>query len=318
MAATAGTTHIDCACHRLNTSIDTAWKKVVSQNCDLERLNTDCHELVRFANQASGIQSNLPKSLKHGGETRPWRSLTDMFSSILDSREALIPMLRDRKKEQLIARIDVDLLKDVVSFMSIFPSLFDILEYANIPTLQNSLPVYYTLHEAWQPHHLDSEAIGLMKKEFLAALTDKYWSSLTMLHFVATYLDPTLRGFVFVKKQVDRQGFLNQVRDALRTMAIEPALSPVSSSASSIVTEMPSTSSGEAIAEPGPQHKKLKVDPFSWCRSSVQRYYTCIPYCYEGLFLIISPYSNVNPFGVKNGWHCPHTLRRKLKSPQTM
>lgn len=277
MAATAGTTHIDCACHRLNTSIDTAWKKVVSQNAELERLNTDSHDLVRFANQASGIQSNLPKSLKHGGETRPWRSLSDIFSSILESREALIPLLRDRKKEQLIARLDVDLLQDVVSFFSAFPPLFDILEYADIPTLQNSSPVYYTLYEAWQPQRHDSEATGLMKKEFLAALPDKYWSSLTMLHFVATYLDPTLRGFGFAKKQVDRQGFLNQVREALRTMAIEPGPSPAPSissawSASGSVNETLSNSTGESVADTGPQHKKkMKVDPFSWCRSSAQR-----------------------------------------------
>ena len=42
------------------------------------------HALVKFVNQASGIQSERLGSTttpKHGGETRPWRSLHSMFSS---------------------------------------------------------------------------------------------------------------------------------------------------------------------------------------------------------------------------------------------
>ncbi len=51
------------------------------------------------------------------------------------------------KKENLISRLDVDLLREVVDFLNVFASLFDMLEFANIPTLQNTLPVYYTLYE---------------------------------------------------------------------------------------------------------------------------------------------------------------------------
>lgn len=177
---------------------------------------------MRYVNQASGIQSKLPTSLKHGGETRPWRSLTAMFSSISQSRDTLVPLLRARQKEHLITRIDVDLLNEVVSFLDVFPSLFDISEYANLPNLQNSLPVYYMLHEAWQPQPLDTLSVALMKKEFLAALTNKYWGSLNMLHFVATFLDPTLRRFTFVRNVADRKGFFKQVTDCLQTLAEEP------------------------------------------------------------------------------------------------
>lgn len=62
IAATASKTHIDCACHRLNTSIDTAWKKALSRNTDLHQLDSFCHDLVKYVNQSSGIQSVLPIS----------------------------------------------------------------------------------------------------------------------------------------------------------------------------------------------------------------------------------------------------------------
>jgi len=77
--------------------------------------------------------------LKHGGETRPWCNLSGMFSSTAASHEVLVRELKTRKKEHLVAHIDVDLLNDVVAFLSVFPPLFDILEYANVPTMQNAL-----------------------------------------------------------------------------------------------------------------------------------------------------------------------------------
>ena len=235
----------------------------MSKDVEFHQLDSFCHDLVKYANQASGIQSNLPTSLKHGGETRPWRSLSAMFSSVSKSRDALIPLLRARKKEQLIARIDVDLLNEVVLFLDVLPSLFDILEYANIPTLQNSLPVYYTLYEAWQPQFSDSRSVALMKREFLMALTDKYWNSLNMLHFVATFLDPSLRQFLFVKNLTDRQGFFKQVKESLLSLAEESvAVTAATSTQLTEVTEASDISS--TTVQPQPPVKKMKSSPFDW------------------------------------------------------
>jgi len=304
VAATATKTHVDCSCHRLNTSVDTAWKKILTMDAELRQLDSFCHDLVRYVNQASGIQSLLPTSLKHGGETRPWRSLSSMFSSISKSREALVPILRARKKEQLIARIDIDLLNEVVTFLDVFPSLFDILEYANIPTLQNSLPVYYTLYEAWQHKPSDSSSVRLMKTEFLAALTNKYWNSLNMLHFVATYLDPSLRAFAFVTKSADRQGFFKQVKDCLLSMAKETQTpSQQTAATSNSVTQVslqsevnPSSESSETLEASSSTlsmpMKKLKTGPFHWFQTAsvnVSRldiffhnhiFYQCLTFCY--------------------------------------
>jgi len=212
VAATASKTHVDCACHRLNTVIDTAWKNVLSLNKEISDLDKFCHDIVSYANKTSGLQSCLPTTLKHGGETRPWRSLSGMFSSISASQDALVRELKPRKKEHLIARIDIDLLHEVVTFLSIFPSLFDILEYANVATLQNVLPVYYTLYRAWQPDFDDTDKLSELKRQFLTVLDNKYWTSITMLHFAATFLDPSLKHFRFVTNLDDRDGFFRQVR----------------------------------------------------------------------------------------------------------
>ena len=157
ICATLAKTHIDCACHRINTAIDIAWKQAMDSNLELMLLDKSAHTLVKFVNQASGIQSELPTTLKHGGETRPWRSLHSMFSFILVSREDLVTELRKRKRENLVYHIDIDLLRDVVEFLSVFSDLFDMLEYANEPTLQNVVPIYYTLYELWQIKEEDCE-----------------------------------------------------------------------------------------------------------------------------------------------------------------
>ena len=97
ICTTKSKTHVDCSCHRLNTAIDTARKQDMAQDDNIQQLNTFSHKLVKYVNQASGIQSNVSVSLKHKGEAHPWRSLSDMFSSISRSHEALIPQVRERK-----------------------------------------------------------------------------------------------------------------------------------------------------------------------------------------------------------------------------
>ena len=99
-------------------------------------LDLFCHELIRFVNHSSGIQSNLPTTLKHGGLTRPWRSLLCMFVSILKSHDALVIELRNPKKEHIISRIQIDLLRDVVDFLEPLSTFFVMLEFANVQTLQ--------------------------------------------------------------------------------------------------------------------------------------------------------------------------------------
>ena len=99
------------------------------------------------------MQSELPMSLKKGGKTRPWRSLVNMFSSIQENLKAteingevpLQSMLRKRGRLNLLDAINKEVLSDVLEFLQCVNSVFDILEYAKQPTLQNVVPAFYLL-----------------------------------------------------------------------------------------------------------------------------------------------------------------------------
>ena len=72
------------------------------------------NNLVEFVKKSSGIQYNLPITLKNGGKTHPWCSLINKFSSIFKSFDALRPILRDKKQENLIVNINILLVEEVL------------------------------------------------------------------------------------------------------------------------------------------------------------------------------------------------------------
>ena len=80
-------------------------------------LDDSADRLVKFAKKSGGIQYNLPATLKSGGKTRPWRRLISKFSSILTSFDALRPLLRDRKGDDLLVNVDVVLLEEVLKIL---------------------------------------------------------------------------------------------------------------------------------------------------------------------------------------------------------
>ena len=84
--------------------------------------------------KSGGIQytCNLPATLKSGEKIRPWRSLISKFSSILTSYEALKPLLRDKRREDLIISIENSLLEEVLEILKKIESTFDIPEFSYI------------------------------------------------------------------------------------------------------------------------------------------------------------------------------------------
>ncbi|KAI6657847.1 hypothetical protein LOD99_589 [Oopsacas minuta] len=56
-------------------------------------------------------------------------------------------------------------------------------------------------------------------------LVQKVWTSLNSIHFIATYLDPTLKSFLFVKNKQDRIIFLKTAREGI-TLAFKEKLIP--------------------------------------------------------------------------------------------
>jgi len=97
------------------------------ESTELYSLNECADCLVKFVKKSGEIQYNLPATLKSDGKTRPWCSLISKFSSILTSFDALRPLLRDRKRDDLLVNIDVVLLEEVLKILQKAEAMFDIL-----------------------------------------------------------------------------------------------------------------------------------------------------------------------------------------------
>ena len=166
--------------------IDTAWVELKRLNEDITDADKHSRELKRYVHQTAGVQATLSMSLKGGGETRPWRSLSKMFKSISVSHEVLRQQLRERRKEHYINRIDIDLVREVSDFLQPANQIVDKMESANSATLHHVLPSYYTFYRAWQFQNGDSSVLVELKREFFEAL-EKFWSSIGMLHHIATF-----------------------------------------------------------------------------------------------------------------------------------
>jgi len=55
---------VDCLCHHLHTVLESAWRDAMSDKPDAVAYETAISELCRFVKQSTGLQEQLPKSLK--------------------------------------------------------------------------------------------------------------------------------------------------------------------------------------------------------------------------------------------------------------
>jgi len=96
------------------------------------------------------------------------------------------------------------------------------LEQSKQPTLQNVVPAFYLLRNVWsEKNSTDDRRVKCLKKELVVQLDDKVWSAISAVHLTATYLDPTLREFVFVPSVQDRSLFISQAKDSLMAYACD-------------------------------------------------------------------------------------------------
>ena len=106
VAALRNAVRLDCMCHRLHTVLETAWRDTKAEETDAAAYETAIAELCRYVKQSTGLQEQLPKSLKHGGDTRPWTSMYRRSESVEDSYEALVTVLTARNKLALVAKVN--------------------------------------------------------------------------------------------------------------------------------------------------------------------------------------------------------------------
>ena len=216
--------HVNCACHRLSTSINTAWEAATEESDELAVLDTNSNNLVKFVKKSGGIQYYLPTTLKSGGKMRPWRSLIHKFSSILTNYEALRSLIRDKRREDLIISIENSLLEEILEIFKKAESTFDILEFSFIPTLHLVLLSFYQLRNFWSETKATDTAAGrILKRNLVTALDDKMWKDVVALHVTATWLDPTLKLFSFVSNSEEQQALLRQAETVVEGHAVAAA-----------------------------------------------------------------------------------------------
>ena len=74
-------------------------------------------DVCRFAKQSTGVQEQLPRSLKHGGDTRPWVSMFRRADSVEASYDALVKVLTERNRLSLIAKVNRSLNREIMEIV---------------------------------------------------------------------------------------------------------------------------------------------------------------------------------------------------------
>ncbi|CAF3156368.1 unnamed protein product [Rotaria socialis] len=230
-----------CLAHRTNTVLETAWENVKILNAEFKMFCTSVSNLRTYCQQSGGIQFKLPKTLKSSSGTRPWRSYFLIHNSLHQSYESLLIILRERGEQHRILQIDPQLLHEISTFMEKFSLIFDNLVFSNQLTLQNVIPSYYRMSEyCIIDNKRKNSIINLLKVQIAKELIEKYLTSTTQLHWIATYLDPTFKDlFVIDKSYLLEQKKSIKDEDPFATIrAVRGTVSSTTVSANSFTDEI--------------------------------------------------------------------------------
>jgi len=151
VAALCNNVRVDCLCHRLHTVLESAWRDAKSDEPDAAAYETAISELCRFVKQSTGLQEQLPKSLKHGGDTRPWVSMHRRAESVESSYEALVGVLTAKNKLELIGNVNRNVNREIMEVTGSLREVFESLEAVDAPTMQLVAPSYYLLQKKLKP-----------------------------------------------------------------------------------------------------------------------------------------------------------------------
>lgn len=179
---------LDCMNHRLHTCLRSAWESSCEEDEQLKAYEDSSSSLVTFVKHSSGIQEQLPCSLKHGGDTRPWTALHRRADSIEKSYSCLEDILKTKGKLLLIANVDRALNKEILLITEKFVNLVEALEKACSPTIQLVVPTYYLLANAMSEESTDSESVAKVKKNICSKPWMRSIGPLSMLYIGSRHI----------------------------------------------------------------------------------------------------------------------------------
>ena len=198
VAALRNNVRVDCLCHRLHTVLESAWRDAKSDEPDAAAYETAISELCRFVKQSTGLQEQLPTSLKHGGDTRPWVSMHRRAQSVDSSYEALVGVLTAKNKLELIGNVNRNVNREMMEVTGSLREVFESLEAVDAPTMQVVAPSYYLLQKKLKPVPRDGKVMQVFKSRLLEYLDSKFWTSIRALHWMSTFVDPSFKQFEFL------------------------------------------------------------------------------------------------------------------------
>lgn len=140
--------------------MESAWRDTKRDEQDAATYDTSISDVCRFAKQSTGVQEQLPRSLKHGGDTRPWVSMFRRADSVEASYDALVKVLTERNRLSLIANVNRSLNREIMEITRSMKEVFESLESSNEPTLHLVVPSYYLMQRKLKPVARESK-VGL-------------------------------------------------------------------------------------------------------------------------------------------------------------
>ena len=198
VAALRNCVRLDCMCHRLHTVLETAWAETKRSEPEAVEYESAVADLCRYVKQATGIQEQLRKSLKHGGDTRPWTSMYRRAEAVEASYEDLVTVLTTKNRLELIANVNRGLNKAIMELTRSIKTVFESLEKIDEPTLHLVVPSYYLLMSKFAPGIRDSAVILSFRGNIRKYLDQKFWTSIKAFHWMATFLDPSFKQLDFI------------------------------------------------------------------------------------------------------------------------
>jgi len=196
---------ISCSAHNINLihkhSFSDLIKLYESKYDDLiERIKENtivftinkCKDLVTYFKQ-SGLQTELDQTLKKAIEIR-WDSTLLMLESINNAYEAINRLsLHNNKIKEIIAKIDLKLLNELIEFLKPLYRLRLDLCKENEPTFHSVLSTKHAMFEFCKPKNGESEKMSELKTMYRKSIEFDF--KINELHFVGAMLYPPIKHF---------------------------------------------------------------------------------------------------------------------------
>lgn len=123
--------------------------------------------------------------------------------SIKKSYDKLVELLNaeNRRKLDLITNVNRQFNEEVMLLCEAFCEIFKKFEQSDYPTIQLVCPAYYWLLNRCKSNRDDHPSIKSLKSLLQKSLDEKFWTSVKLYHWLASFLDRNLRDLQFVEQE---------------------------------------------------------------------------------------------------------------------